>query len=85
MSVIFVVLPLAVLFSVLAVCVFFWAVSHGQFDDLTTPAVRALQDDNTLAHDSCRSGSYDPKHPGRTLHDARAALDRPRAIARRRT
>ncbi|HEY6559018.1 MAG TPA: cbb3-type cytochrome oxidase assembly protein CcoS [Polyangiaceae bacterium] len=45
MSVIFVVLPLAVLFSVLAVAVFFWAVSHGQFDDLTTPAVRVLQDD----------------------------------------
>lgn len=52
MSVIFVVLPLAVLFSALAVCVFFWAVSHGQFDDLTTPAVRVLQDDMTRRHDS---------------------------------
>lgn len=55
MSVIFVVLPLAVLFSVLAVAVFFWAVSHGQFDDLTTPAVRVLQDDATLAPGSCKS------------------------------
>ena len=52
MSVIFVVLPLAVLFSILAVVVFFWAVRHGQFDDLTTPAVRILQDDRPPAREA---------------------------------
>jgi cbb3-type cytochrome oxidase maturation protein len=54
MSVIFVVLPLAVLFSVLAVVVFFWAVRQGQFDDLTTPAVRILQDEPPLASQAKR-------------------------------
>ncbi len=55
MSVIFVVLPLAVLFSALAVVVFLWAVREGQFDDLTTPAVRILQDDPPLSHEARRT------------------------------
>ena len=73
MSVIFVVLPLAVLFSVLAVGVFFWAVKQGQFDDLTTPAVRALQDDTLLAHDSCTVISRVPKPIDPARSSSRAA------------
>jgi cbb3-type cytochrome oxidase maturation protein len=46
MSVIFVVLPLAVLFSIVAVGLFLWAARDGQFDDLQTPALRILQDDS---------------------------------------
>jgi cbb3-type cytochrome oxidase maturation protein len=45
MTVIYVVLPLAVLFSALAVAAFIWAARKGQFDDLTTPAVRMLHED----------------------------------------
>jgi len=44
-SVLFVVLPLAVLFSGLAVLAFSWATRQGQFDDLSTPALRVLRDD----------------------------------------
>jgi cbb3-type cytochrome oxidase maturation protein len=44
MSVLFVVLPLAVVFSGLAVLAFLWATRHGQFDDLATPALRVLRD-----------------------------------------
>lgn len=68
MSVIFLVLPLAVLFSVFAVIVFFWAVSRGQFDDLTTPAVRILQDDAPLPHPSGTRGQRAPSD-----HTKRAA------------
>lgn len=45
MSVIFLVLPLALLIVALAVWAFVWATKRGQYDDLETPAIRAVQDD----------------------------------------
>ncbi len=45
MSVVYVLLPVASLLAVVAVAAFIWAVRRGQFDDLTTPAVRILHDD----------------------------------------
>lgn len=45
MTVLFVVLPLAVLLSGLAAAAFLWATRAGQFDDLETPAVRLLCDE----------------------------------------
>ena len=45
MSVIFLVLPLALLIVAVAVGAFVWATKRGQFDDLETPAIRALHDD----------------------------------------
>lgn len=45
MSVIYLVLPLAVVFSTLAVVAFIRAAQSGQFDDLKTPALRVLHDD----------------------------------------
>lgn len=41
----FVLLPIALLFSAAAVGVFLWASASGQFDDLETPGVRMLYDD----------------------------------------
>ncbi|MCC7388341.1 MAG: cbb3-type cytochrome oxidase assembly protein CcoS [Phycisphaerales bacterium] len=46
MSVMYIVLPLALLFAGLAVWAFIWAVRHGQLDDLQTPAARMLLDDD---------------------------------------
>ena len=46
MSVIYIVLPVAILIAAIAVGAFLWAAKRGQFDDLTTPAIRALQDDS---------------------------------------
>jgi cbb3-type cytochrome oxidase maturation protein len=46
MSVIFLVLPLALLIVLGAVGAYIWAVRRGQFDDLDTPAVRLLHDDD---------------------------------------
>ena len=45
MSVIFLVLPLALLIVAAAVFAFVWATRRGQYDDLDTPAIRAVQDD----------------------------------------
>jgi cbb3-type cytochrome oxidase maturation protein len=42
---IFVLLPLALLIAAIAVGLFIWAAMTGQFDDLETPAVRILFDD----------------------------------------
>lgn len=46
MSVMFVLLPVALLFAAVAVGVFVWAARAGQFDDLETPSVRILHDDD---------------------------------------
>lgn len=46
MAVLFIVLPLALVFAAVAVGAFIWAVRQGQFDDLTTPAIRVAQEDD---------------------------------------
>jgi cbb3-type cytochrome oxidase maturation protein len=45
-SVIFVLLPLALIFAAAALGVFLWAALSGQYDDVHTPAVRILHDDD---------------------------------------
>lgn len=45
MSVIFIVLPLGLVLAAIAVGGFIWATRSGQFDDLETPAMRAVNDD----------------------------------------
>ena len=45
MSVVFIVLPLALLVVFAAVLAYTWAARRGQFDDLTTPAMRMLHED----------------------------------------
>ena len=44
MSVIFLVVPLAMVIVGAAVFAFVWSARSGQFDDLDTPAVRMLHD-----------------------------------------
>lgn len=45
MEVMWIVLPMALAISAIAVLVFIWAVRSGQFDDLVTPSLRVLVDD----------------------------------------
>ena len=52
MNVLYLLLPLALLLAGSAVAVFVWAVKNGQFDDLETPAVRILHDDDELPEES---------------------------------
>jgi cbb3-type cytochrome oxidase maturation protein len=46
MSVIYILLPAAAVLAAVAVAAFIWAVRRGQFDDLDTPAVRILHEDD---------------------------------------
>jgi cbb3-type cytochrome oxidase maturation protein len=46
MSILYVLIPLALIILGGAVWAFFWAVGAGQFDDLDTPAVRIIMDDD---------------------------------------
>lgn len=52
MTVLYVLIPLALLTGAAAVAAFVWATSDGQLDDLDTPAVRILNDE-----DGPRSGA----------------------------
>lgn len=45
MKILFLLIPLSLLFVALAVWAFFWAVRSGQFDDLDSPGYRMLLDD----------------------------------------
>lgn len=45
MYILFIVLPLALVLAAVGLGAFFWAVHRGQYDDLDTPSVRMLFDD----------------------------------------
>lgn len=64
METIFVLLPLALLIAAIAVGFFVWAARTGQFDDLDTPAVRILFDDEEPRHSPSRSASGGPGEGG---------------------
>jgi cbb3-type cytochrome oxidase maturation protein len=51
MSILYVLIPLALLLLGGAVWAFFWAVGSGQFDDLDTPAMRVVMDDDRQPRD----------------------------------
>lgn len=46
MNIIYVLIPMSVILMVLAIVFFFWAVKHDQFDDLDTPAMDILDEDD---------------------------------------
>ncbi|QFU22804.1 cbb3-type cytochrome oxidase assembly protein CcoS [Shewanella eurypsychrophilus] len=49
MSIIYVLIPIAMLFVLIAIGIFFWAVKSEQFDDLDRQSVSILFDDETQA------------------------------------
>lgn len=48
MSVLFIILPLAIVMAGVALAAFFLSVRKGQFDDLDTPPHRAIFDDDAV-------------------------------------
>ncbi len=52
MDIIYLLLPVALIFVVIIIAVFFWAVKSDQFDDLEGPAHRILMDDDEKPVDS---------------------------------
>lgn len=64
MSILYLLIPLGLLLLGGAIAAFFWAVSSGQFDDLDSPAISVIMDDDTKpAKDNRRRG-------GISAHDA---------------
>lgn len=47
MNILYFLIPLGLVLLGLAVAAFFWAVRSGQFDDLETPAMSVVMDDDT--------------------------------------
>ena len=45
MEIIYVLLPVSVFLGLIALVAYLWAVKQGQFDDLDTPAMRAIFED----------------------------------------
>jgi cbb3-type cytochrome oxidase maturation protein len=64
MSVLYIVLPLALLVVGAAVTAFVWATNRGQFDDLDTPGLRMLHDDEGTALSRRLPKSPDGAHDG---------------------
>ncbi len=46
MNILYLLIPLGLILVALMVAAFFWAAKAGQFDDLQTPAVQILLDDD---------------------------------------
>ena len=60
MSVIYVLLPLGLLLSASAVATFVWAARNGQLDDMDSPAVRILGEDQAV-RTQAQSGDARPE------------------------
>lgn len=60
MTVLYLVIPLALALVAVALAAFAWALRDGQFDDLHTPAVRILHDDE---EDAGGADSASPRRP----------------------
>lgn len=52
MEIIFITIPITLLFIATGAAIFFWASKGGQFDDLDSPAHRILFDDDIQADDA---------------------------------
>jgi len=46
LDIIYWLIPLSICILIVAVIIFFWAVKNGQFNDLDTPAINILLDDD---------------------------------------
>ncbi len=61
MNILFLLIPLGLVLLGCAVAAFFWAVRSGQFDDLESPAMSVVMDDDTKpAARNRRNGSRKP-------------------------
>ncbi|WP_299005265.1 cbb3-type cytochrome oxidase assembly protein CcoS [uncultured Shewanella sp.] len=65
MSIIYVLIPIAIIFVIIAIGVFFWAVRSDQFDDLEKQSVSILFDDEPTKADSeqGKAGNIERNNP----------------------
>lgn len=63
MSILLVLIPLSLVLLGLAVAAFVWAVKRGQFDDLDTPALDILEDDDRPLPPPPPAAADEPRAP----------------------
>ncbi len=68
MTVLYILVPVAMVFVILAICIFNWAVNNGQYDDLDSPAHSILFDEEDPAHLSAKQSSDDVSNSARNTH-----------------
>ena len=68
MTILYILVPVAIVLVIIAICVFNWAVNSGQYDDLDSPAHSILFDEEDPAHLAARK-SDDTKADGTTPKD----------------
>lgn len=56
MTILYVLVPVAMLLVIIAIWIFTWAVNNGQYDDLDSPAHSILFDDEDPAHLAAQKG-----------------------------
>ncbi|MBR9727277.1 cbb3-type cytochrome oxidase assembly protein CcoS [Shewanella intestini] len=62
MSIIYVLIPIAMLFVAIAVAIFFWAVKSEQFDDLERQSVSILFDDKRATERDSKQNAANNNH-----------------------
>jgi len=78
---IFVLLPLALLIAAIAVGFFIWAARTGQFDDLDTPAVRILFDDEEPRRPVLAGAPGAPREGASTSQPSKTTADPTRRVS----
>jgi cbb3-type cytochrome oxidase maturation protein len=63
MTVLYILVPIAVLLVIIAIWIFNWAVNSGQYDDLDGPAHSILFDDDDPAHLEARKEAQQSEDP----------------------
>ena len=61
MSIIYVLIPIAMIFVAIAVMVFFWAIKSNQYDDLDREAVNILFDEDITPKDASKNAQENAK------------------------
>jgi cbb3-type cytochrome oxidase maturation protein len=61
MTILYILAPLAILLAGIGIAAFIWAVRSGQYDDVETPALRMILDDNQANHSPGIEDNNGPK------------------------
>jgi len=72
MTVLYILVPIAILLVVIAIWIFNWAVNNGQYDDLDSPAHSILFDEDDPAHLAAQRQHNDAKSKDKTPDDGSA-------------
>jgi len=66
MDILFLLIPIALAFLVIAIMIFFWAIRDGQYDDMESQGLKVIIDDKQQAKRDTQS-SKDPVSPNDTV------------------